>query len=181
MKTRPIKMLVLFVVVISLFVVPVVLAAHAIGGADVKVTNDNNNVDGGTPNPGFDAQNRQSNETSGSTASPAAAKALVASVVAQVARFVSIGQEPSPRTELTRNATPSRTIGWSACAVPARLITTKLVSGAASRKPPLAGCIRSTMASVGCTALRRNHRTIGLRGGRWPNLAWPIATRAGIA
>jgi hypothetical protein len=29
----------------------------------VKVTNDNNNVDGGTPNPGFDAQNRQSNET----------------------------------------------------------------------------------------------------------------------
>lgn len=39
------------------------LAAHAVGGADVKVTNDNNNVDGGTPNPGFDAQNRQSNET----------------------------------------------------------------------------------------------------------------------
>ena len=27
------------------------------------MTNDNNNVDGGTPNPGFDAQNRQSNET----------------------------------------------------------------------------------------------------------------------
>lgn len=32
-------------------------------GVDVKVTNDNNNVDGGTPNPGFDAQNRQQNET----------------------------------------------------------------------------------------------------------------------
>jgi hypothetical protein len=63
MKTKPNKMLALFVVVIGLFVVPVVLAAHATGGADVKVTNDNNNVDGGTPNPSFDAQNRQSNET----------------------------------------------------------------------------------------------------------------------
>ena len=29
----------------------------------MKVTNDNSNVDGGVPNPGFDAQNRQSNET----------------------------------------------------------------------------------------------------------------------
>ncbi|HEU4355960.1 MAG TPA: sialidase family protein [Actinomycetota bacterium] len=38
-------------------------AVHVTDGADVKVTNDNNNVDGGTPNPGFDAQNRQSNET----------------------------------------------------------------------------------------------------------------------
>jgi hypothetical protein len=39
-------------------------ATHAAAGPDVKVTNDNNNVDGGTPNPGFDAANRQSNETS---------------------------------------------------------------------------------------------------------------------
>jgi hypothetical protein len=46
-----------------LLVVPSALGAHATPGADVKVTNDNNNVDGGTPNPGFDAQNRQSNET----------------------------------------------------------------------------------------------------------------------
>lgn len=38
-------------------------AAHVLDGVDVKVTNDNNNVDGGTPNPSFDAQNRQSNET----------------------------------------------------------------------------------------------------------------------
>src|SRR5512145_190311 len=38
-------------------------AVHVTDGADVKVTNDNNNVDGGAPNPGFDAQNRQSNET----------------------------------------------------------------------------------------------------------------------
>ena len=64
MNIRPIKMLVLSVIVISLLVVPVVLAAHATGGVDVEVINDNNNVDGGTPNPGFDAQNRQSNETS---------------------------------------------------------------------------------------------------------------------
>jgi hypothetical protein len=50
-------------VLASLLVVSYVLAAHATDGIDVKVTNDNNNVDGGTPNPGFDAQNRQSNET----------------------------------------------------------------------------------------------------------------------
>jgi len=40
-----------------------VLSGHAVEGADVKVTLDNNNVDGGAPNPGFDAQNRQANET----------------------------------------------------------------------------------------------------------------------
>jgi hypothetical protein len=39
------------------------LASHAVGGVDVNMVNDNNNVDGGTPNPGFDAQNRQQNET----------------------------------------------------------------------------------------------------------------------
>ena len=53
----------LFTIITSLLVVSSVFAGHAIDGADVKVTNDNNNVDGGTPNPGFDAQNRQSNET----------------------------------------------------------------------------------------------------------------------
>jgi hypothetical protein len=47
----------------ALLVVPSSFASHAVDSADVKVTNDNNNVDGGTPNPGFDAQNRQSNET----------------------------------------------------------------------------------------------------------------------
>jgi len=51
------------VILISLLVASSALAAHAVGGADVKVTHDNNNVDGGTPNPSFDAQNRQSNET----------------------------------------------------------------------------------------------------------------------
>jgi len=49
--------------VLSLIVVPVVLAAHAADGVDVKVTKDNGNLDGGTPNPGSDSQNRQSNET----------------------------------------------------------------------------------------------------------------------
>jgi hypothetical protein len=46
----------------TLLAVPSSLAGHAVDGADVKVTNDNSNVDGGTPNPSFDAQNRQSNE-----------------------------------------------------------------------------------------------------------------------
>src|SRR5574341_358099 len=50
-------------VALSLAVAPIAYAAHAIGGADVKVTHDNNNVDGGTPNPSFDAKNRQANET----------------------------------------------------------------------------------------------------------------------
>jgi hypothetical protein len=46
----------------GLLAVPSSIAGHAVDGADVKVTKDNNNADGGTPNPGFDAQNRQSNE-----------------------------------------------------------------------------------------------------------------------
>ncbi|HSF80839.1 MAG TPA: sialidase family protein [Anaerolineales bacterium] len=49
--------------ILSLLVTFAVLA-YAVGGVDVMVTNDNNNVDGGDPNPGFDAKNRQSNETS---------------------------------------------------------------------------------------------------------------------
>ncbi|MCI0396712.1 MAG: glycoside hydrolase [Chloroflexi bacterium] len=47
----------------SLLTVTIVLAAHVVDGPDVEVTIDNNNVDGGVPNPGFDAQNRQANET----------------------------------------------------------------------------------------------------------------------
>src|SRR5512133_1666459 len=44
---------------------PSVLGSHAVVGPNVKVTNDNNNVDGGLGNvtPSKDAQNRQSNET----------------------------------------------------------------------------------------------------------------------
>jgi hypothetical protein len=51
------------VLVVSLIMTTVAYASHVTGGSDVKITNDNNNLDGGTPNPGFDAQNRQSNET----------------------------------------------------------------------------------------------------------------------
>ncbi|HLE99975.1 MAG TPA: sialidase family protein, partial [Gaiellaceae bacterium] len=59
---RPLRLFVLLVCAAGLALVPSALGSHAVGGADVKVTNDNSNVDGGMPNPGFDAQNRQSNE-----------------------------------------------------------------------------------------------------------------------
>jgi len=58
----PLRMLTVLVCATALLVVPSALGGHATDGADVKVTNDNSNVDGGTPNPSFDAQNRQSNE-----------------------------------------------------------------------------------------------------------------------
>ena len=57
------KIVFISVLVASLLLTTVAYASHVTGGTDVKITNDNNNVDGGTPNPGFDAQNRQSNET----------------------------------------------------------------------------------------------------------------------
>ena len=60
---RHLSFVVLAAAAVMLVAVPSALGAHASPGTDVKVTNDNNNVDGGTPNPGFDAQNRQSNET----------------------------------------------------------------------------------------------------------------------
>ena len=47
----------------ALVAVPSALGSHVTDGTDVRVTQDNLNVDGGTPNPSFDAQNRQSNET----------------------------------------------------------------------------------------------------------------------
>lgn len=50
-------------VALVLILAPVAFASHVTGGPDVKVINDNNNVDGGVPNPTFDAKNRQSNET----------------------------------------------------------------------------------------------------------------------
>jgi hypothetical protein len=59
---RPFKIAFSLVLIASLVLATVAYAAHATDGADAKITNDNNNVDGGTPNPGFDAQNRQSNE-----------------------------------------------------------------------------------------------------------------------
>lgn len=60
---RSLRYLAIVVCAAGLALVPSALGAHVTGGVDVEVINDNNNVDGGTPNPGFDAQNRQSNET----------------------------------------------------------------------------------------------------------------------
>jgi hypothetical protein len=60
---RQFKIAFTIVLVASLALTTAVYASHATDAADVKISNDNNNVDGGTPNPGFDAQNRQSNET----------------------------------------------------------------------------------------------------------------------
>src|SRR5512133_3357060 len=50
----------------ALVFTPSVLGSHATVGPNVKVTDDNNNVDGGIGNvtPSKDAQNRQANETS---------------------------------------------------------------------------------------------------------------------
>jgi len=63
MKSHKLSIALTLAVVLSLILSTGVLASHATDSADVKVTNDNNNADGGTPNPSFDAQNRQSNET----------------------------------------------------------------------------------------------------------------------
>ena len=60
----------------------------------------------------------------------------------------------------------ARRPGARARPVAARLITTKLVSGAASRNPPLAGCMRSSTARLRRIAIARTSRTSGLRGGR---------------
>lgn len=62
---RPVSLwrVVWMAVLISLLLVSGALAAHVSAGPDVEVVNDNNNIDGGMPNPSFDAQNRQSNET----------------------------------------------------------------------------------------------------------------------
>ncbi len=60
---RQFKTAFIIVLIASLVLATVAYASHATDGTDAKITNDNNNVDGGTPNPGFDAQNRQSNET----------------------------------------------------------------------------------------------------------------------
>jgi len=63
MRIRKLTLLLSLVVVLSLFVTATVVAGHGVNAPNVKVTHDNNNVDGGTPNPSFDANNRQANET----------------------------------------------------------------------------------------------------------------------
>jgi hypothetical protein len=72
----------------ALVVVPGLQASHAVVGPNTKVTDDNNNVDGGLGNvtPSKDAQNRQSNETTvaiSTVASPVTGK--VGDVVAEAA------------------------------------------------------------------------------------------------
>ena len=59
------RLLVSALIVLGLAAASAAYAAHVTGAVDVKVTNDNNNVDGGLANitPSFDAQNRQANET----------------------------------------------------------------------------------------------------------------------
>ena len=47
----------------ALLAVPSSLAVHVIDGVDVKVSNDNSNVEGPDPTPSWDAKNRQANET----------------------------------------------------------------------------------------------------------------------
>lgn len=61
---KRLTILVAILVIASLVTATGVYAGHATDGTDVKVTDDNNNVDGGLANvtPSKDAQNRQSNE-----------------------------------------------------------------------------------------------------------------------
>lgn len=61
---RRLKICVCVLAAVSLLAAPSTFAGHAIGGTDVKVTDDNNNADGGIPTACEDRQNRQSNETS---------------------------------------------------------------------------------------------------------------------
>src|SRR5262249_51840976 len=97
----------------------------------------------------------------------AADNALILSVVTHVDRFVSIGQLPSGRTDCTRNSTHLRTTGWSARPALARPSATKLVSGAASRKPPLLGWTASRTRKLVLLAKRRRIRWNGSHGRRW--------------
>src|SRR3990172_9217783 len=61
---RHFQILLMMVAAVSLITAPSIFAGHAGVGANVKVTDDNNNIDGGLANvtPSKDAQNRQSNE-----------------------------------------------------------------------------------------------------------------------
>jgi hypothetical protein len=66
MRSRVSLVLVSALFACTLVFVPSVLGSHAVVGPNVKVTDDNNNIDGGLANvtPSKDAQNRQANETS---------------------------------------------------------------------------------------------------------------------
>ena len=57
------RLVLLTALAVSLLAVPSSLAVHVTDGVDVKVSNDNNNVEGPDPTPSWDAKNRQANET----------------------------------------------------------------------------------------------------------------------
>src|SRR5262245_19399498 len=97
------------------------------------------------------------------TSSP---RALIVKVVTQVARLVSIGQLPSGRTERTKNSTPLRATGCADSPILARLSVTKLVSGVASRKPPLVGWIFVRTDRLRRRASQRMSLVNGFQGGR---------------
>jgi hypothetical protein len=71
MKLRLPLLLALVLLIGTLALVSGALGSHAVAGTDVKVTHDNNNVDGGAAatTPSRDASNRQSNETTVSISS----------------------------------------------------------------------------------------------------------------
>src|SRR5215211_6850454 len=88
MRRHPPLALALALLACALVLAPGVQASHAVVGPNVKVTDDNNNVDGGLAavTPSKDAQNRQSNETTVSI-SPAASPVTgqVGDIVAEAA------------------------------------------------------------------------------------------------
>ena len=57
------RLTLLAVLAVGLLAVPSSIAGHVTDGVDVKVSNDNNNVEGPDPTPSWDAKNRQANET----------------------------------------------------------------------------------------------------------------------
>ncbi|RPI50732.1 MAG: exo-alpha-sialidase, partial [Chloroflexi bacterium] len=77
MQVRSIRILAMVAILAGLLAAPLLASALVVAGADVKVINDNNNVDGGPPNPSFDSQNRQQNETTVAI-SPVAANIVAA-------------------------------------------------------------------------------------------------------
>lgn len=88
MRRHPPLGLTLLVLACALVLVPGVQASHAVVGPNVKVTNDNNNVDGGlgSVTPSKDAQNRQSNETTVSiSTAPSPVTGQVGDIVAEAA------------------------------------------------------------------------------------------------
>jgi len=88
MRRHPPLALTLLVLACALVLVPGVQASHAVVGPNVKVTNDNNNVDGGLGSVTLskDAQNRQSNETTVSiSTAPSPVTGQVGDIVAEAA------------------------------------------------------------------------------------------------